>query len=77
MQRYTRICYNLSLECGFISLKGGIHYPVDSSTLSLRDNGEGALTTSDYGFEFTAGKMTHINILHIYLMKINSGICFF
>ena len=67
MQRYTRICYNLSLECGFISLKGGIHYPVDSCTLSLRDNGEGGLTTSDYGFEFAAGKITHINILHVYL----------
>ena len=53
----------LSLECGFISLKGGIHYPVDSCTLSLRDNGEGGMTTSDYGFEFTAGKVNYINIL--------------
>ena len=59
--RCTTTCYNLSLECGFISLKGGIHYPVDSCTLSLRDNGEGGLTTSDYGFEFTAGKVNHIN----------------
>ena len=59
--RCTTICYNLSLECGFISLKGGIHYPVDSCTLSLRDNGEGGITSSDYGFEFTAGKVNHIN----------------
>ena len=47
----------ISLECGFVSFKGGVQHPVDSCTLSLREHGEGGLTPSDYGFEFTAGKI--------------------
>ena len=53
----------LSLECGFVSFKGGRHYPVDSCTLNLREHGEGGSTSSDYGFEFTAG--IYFNIVFI------------
>ena len=54
-----------SLECGFISYKGGIHHPVDSCTLNLREHGEGGVTPLDYGFEFTAGMKTTLSVKNL------------
>lgn len=44
-----------SLECGFLSQRGGQIFPVDLCDLELANHGEGGNPPKSYGFNFSAG----------------------
>ena len=53
-----------SLECGFVSWRGGLVSAVDSCDLQLAYHAEGGLMPKNYGFTFTAGATSGCSTHH-------------